>query len=204
MPYKSKLEKTRIKSRTPRVQRVRGSTVRDPPEAVKREGVELQEAVDPLDKALEAAKVLVYKEKRPTICWIYLGNEGLLIKDRIYSFYTPGDLTKHFNKKHLKKVREGECFKCDLYQVSLNNKEHWQRHGYDVHGIVSQSVATGTWVDLVNTATLDSVRSDYGKDLSLLILERITRNFLGDPPRKTRVLGDQSPKTASYETKVQK
>ncbi|KAF2193597.1 C2H2 finger domain protein [Zopfia rhizophila CBS 207.26] len=133
---------------TPRVQRARGSTVRDPPVAVKREGVELQEAVDPPDKALEAAKVSVYKEKRPTICWVCLGNEGLPIKDRIHSFYTPGDLTKHFNKKHLKKVREGECFKCDLCQVSLGNKEHWQRHGYDVHGTVSQSSATIWNMDL--------------------------------------------------------
>jgi hypothetical protein len=47
-------------------------------------------------KALEAAKVLVYSKKRLKICFLCLGNENLLIKQRIYSFYTLGNLSKHF------------------------------------------------------------------------------------------------------------
>ena len=59
-------------------------------------------------KALEAAKVLVYSKKRPKIYFLYLGNENLLIKQRIYSFYTLGNLSKYFKRKHLINIREGE------------------------------------------------------------------------------------------------
>ena len=41
-------------------------------------------------KALEVAKVLVYSKKRLKIYFLCLGNENLLIKQRIYSFYTLG------------------------------------------------------------------------------------------------------------------
>ncbi|KAF2184228.1 hypothetical protein K469DRAFT_781492 [Zopfia rhizophila CBS 207.26] len=75
------------------VQRARGSTVRDPP------------AVNPLYKALEAAKVSVYKEKRPTICFVCLGNKKLPITERTQPFYTSGDLSKHFKRKHLRRVK---------------------------------------------------------------------------------------------------
>ncbi|ORY04198.1 hypothetical protein BCR34DRAFT_491779 [Clohesyomyces aquaticus] len=51
--------------------------------------------------ALEAAKVAVYKEKRPTICFICLGNQSLPADVRTHAFYTLGDLSKHFKRKHL-------------------------------------------------------------------------------------------------------
>ena len=59
-------------------------------------------------KALEVAKVLVYGKKRPKIYFLYLGNENLLIKQRIYSFYTLGNLSKYFKRKYLINIREGE------------------------------------------------------------------------------------------------
>ena len=53
-------------------------------------------------KILEAAKVLkrvklsLYKEKRLKIYFIYLRNKKLAISKRIYKFYTPAALIKHF------------------------------------------------------------------------------------------------------------
>jgi len=89
------------------------------------------------ERALEAAKIIVYKEERPTICFVCLGNEKLPTEQRMYSFYTPWDLSKHFKRKHLANSRESESLKCHLCRVDLDNKMHWQRHAYDVHGTIS-------------------------------------------------------------------
>ena len=59
-------------------------------------------------EALEVAKVLVYSKKRLKIYFLCLGNENLLIKQRIYLFYTLGNLSKYFKRKHLANIREGE------------------------------------------------------------------------------------------------
>ncbi|ORX95381.1 hypothetical protein BCR34DRAFT_607969 [Clohesyomyces aquaticus] len=89
------------------------------------------------EEALEAAKVLVYKETRPRVCFVCLGNENLPTELRTHSFHTSGDLSKHFKRKHLANTRKGESIRCNLCQVDLNNKMHWQRHAHDVHGTVS-------------------------------------------------------------------
>ncbi|KAF2174480.1 hypothetical protein K469DRAFT_743610 [Zopfia rhizophila CBS 207.26] len=68
--------------------------------------------------------VSVYSEKRPTVCWVCLGNKRALIGQRIQSFYTPGDLSKHFKKIHLVRVKEGHRFGCDLCKVALDNEMH--------------------------------------------------------------------------------
>ena len=88
-------------------------------------------------EALEAAKVSVYKETRPRICFVCLGNENLPTDFRTHSFHTPGDLSKHFKRKHLANTGKGESIRCNLYQVDLDDKMHWQRHAHDVHGTVS-------------------------------------------------------------------
>jgi hypothetical protein len=88
-------------------------------------------------EALEAAKVSVYKEARPRICFLCLGNEKLPVDERSYQFYTPGDLTKHFRRKHLQHVGLKESLECKLCKVALQGKMHLQRHAYDIHGTVS-------------------------------------------------------------------
>jgi hypothetical protein len=88
-------------------------------------------------EALESAKVSVYKEMRPRICFVCLGNEKLPTDVRTYSFHTSGDLSKHFERKHLQHIKEGESFGCELCQVPLESKMHLQRHALNVHGTVS-------------------------------------------------------------------
>ncbi|KAF1967816.1 hypothetical protein BU23DRAFT_583589 [Bimuria novae-zelandiae CBS 107.79] len=68
--------------------------------------------LDPNKKVLEVAKVAVYKEKRPTICFLCLGNQRL-------------------------RTNEGDQLSCDLCQVCLGSKMHLQRHALDIHGTVS-------------------------------------------------------------------
>jgi hypothetical protein len=89
------------------------------------------------EEALEAAKVSVFKEKRPKVCFLCLGNEGLPLVQRIYPFGTPGDLSKHFGRKHLQHINDGMGLSCNLCKVHLSDKMHLQRHAYDVHGTVS-------------------------------------------------------------------
>ncbi|KAF1952281.1 hypothetical protein CC80DRAFT_518793 [Byssothecium circinans] len=89
------------------------------------------------EKVLEVAKVAVYKEKRPTICFLCLGNQRLRTDARTYSFHTSGDLSKHFKRKHLQQIKEGDQLSCDLCQVCLGSRMHLQRHALDIHGTVS-------------------------------------------------------------------
>ncbi|KAF1936514.1 hypothetical protein EJ02DRAFT_83065 [Clathrospora elynae] len=89
------------------------------------------------EEALEAAKVLVYKEKRPKVCFLCLGNKGLLLAQRIRPFGTPGNLSKHFEHKHLKHIESGKGLSCNLCKVPLLDKMHLQRHAQEIYGTVS-------------------------------------------------------------------
>ncbi|KAJ6199964.1 C2H2 finger domain protein [Bipolaris maydis] len=86
---------------------------------------------------LELAKVSVYKEKRPRVCFLCLGNEGLPLAQRIYAFSTPGDLSKHFSRKHLKNIQTRRDLSCKLCMVPLVDKTHLQRHAEEIHRTVS-------------------------------------------------------------------
>ncbi|KAF2844126.1 C2H2 finger domain protein [Plenodomus tracheiphilus IPT5] len=88
------------------------------------------------EEAFEAAKVSVFKEKRPKVCFLCLGNEGLPLAQRIRPFGTPGDLSKHFGRKHFKHIKSGKGLDCNLCKVPLSDKKHLQRHAQDIHGTV--------------------------------------------------------------------
>ncbi|XTI92308.1 hypothetical protein V2W45_1249193, partial [Cenococcum geophilum] len=55
-------------------------------------------------KALESAKLFLFKEKRLKIYFIYLKNQKLLIGKRIYRFYTLTTFIKYFRQAHLSKL----------------------------------------------------------------------------------------------------
>ncbi|KAF2676861.1 hypothetical protein K458DRAFT_379389 [Lentithecium fluviatile CBS 122367] len=92
---------------------------------------------NPDNEALEDAKVSVYKDERPTICFLCLGNDKLPTQSRTYSFHTSGDLSKHFKRKHLQHIKEGDQLRCNLCRVDLEDEMHLRRHAHDVHGTVS-------------------------------------------------------------------
>jgi hypothetical protein len=88
-------------------------------------------------EALEAAKVLVYKEERLKICFLCLSNKRLLLAQRIYFFSTLGNLTKYFRQKHLKNIRSSEGLSCNLCKVFLADKKHLQQHAKKVYRTAS-------------------------------------------------------------------
>jgi hypothetical protein len=65
-------------------------------------------------QALSDATFLVYTEKRTTTCFICLGEQSLPFKKRTYKFASPGDLTKHFKRKHLAHIKKGDRPKCEV------------------------------------------------------------------------------------------
>ncbi|KAG9228087.1 hypothetical protein BJ875DRAFT_390160 [Amylocarpus encephaloides] len=52
--------------------------------------------------------LLVFTKKRTTTCFLYLGEHSLPFEKRTYKFTSLGDLTKHFKRKHLAYIKEGD------------------------------------------------------------------------------------------------
>lgn len=90
-------------------------------------------------EALEVALLSVYQDRRPRRCWKCVGNVNLPVAERVYEFGRSGDLTRHFDRKHLRNIKEGDSLGCELCEMALDDKEHLQRHGLDVHGTVSKT-----------------------------------------------------------------
>jgi hypothetical protein len=75
--------------------------------------------------------LLVFKEKRLTICFLCLG------KKLIKSFAKPGDLSKHFKQKHLWHISDKDQLECKVCQMPLQNKMILQNHTQRIHRTVS-------------------------------------------------------------------
>jgi len=103
------------------------------PRRPKTVAIKQEDTRSPQEMELEAAMLLVLKEERPKICFLCLGNESLPFEKRTYSFSTPGDLSKHFNRKHLSKVKKEERVKCNVCKILLYHKMHLQRHAFEIH-----------------------------------------------------------------------
>jgi hypothetical protein len=102
--------------------------------------VKKEDPPSPEEEALKAAMLSVYikdPKERLMICFMCLGNEGAPLHKRIYSFSRPGDLSKDFKRKHLRRVEEGEDPECKLCKMSLDHKMHLQCHAARIHGTIS-------------------------------------------------------------------
>lgn len=89
------------------------------------------------EQALSAAMLSVFTEKRPTVCFICVARKNLPFNKRTYAFASPGDLTKHFKRKHLSNSSKGERYECNVCLMPLKDKMHLQNHAHTVHGTVS-------------------------------------------------------------------
>lgn len=77
------------------------------------------------DNILAATKQLVYNNCRPKVYFVYFRNNCLLTLLRVYAFYTPSDLSKHFKCKHLRQIDANVAIKCKLCKVTMQNKMHF-------------------------------------------------------------------------------
>lgn len=83
------------------------------------------------------------KKDRPKRCFLCIGAARSLgwndpqLPQLLREFYTPGDLTKHFRRRHLSRIKEDETLTCQVCELPLEHKMHIQNHALRVHGTVS-------------------------------------------------------------------
>jgi hypothetical protein len=87
-------------------------------------------------QALSDAIVLVFTEKRTTTYFLCLREQSLPFQKRTFKFASPGDLTKHFKRKHLAHIKEGDRLRCKVYEMGLQHKQHLLNHAKNIHGTV--------------------------------------------------------------------
>ncbi|KKA19831.1 hypothetical protein T310_6180, partial [Rasamsonia emersonii CBS 393.64] len=77
--------------------------------------------------------------QRPMICFLCVGNPGLLMEKRTRKYSTPGSLSRHVRQTHVRPCwPEGRTIKCNICRVELENKRHLMHHAESVHGTVSR------------------------------------------------------------------
>ena len=88
--------------------------------------------------------VFISNEKeRPRRCFLCVGAARSLQQDDphvqslIREFYTSGDLSKHFKRRHLQILGEDARPECQVCDFRLDHKMHLQSHAMRVHGTVS-------------------------------------------------------------------
>ncbi|KAI9768522.1 MAG: hypothetical protein M1839_004011 [Geoglossum umbratile] len=94
-------------------------------------------SADTKKQVLSAAMLSVYKENRPTICFVCLEKRTLELSKCAYSFASSEDQSKHFKWKHLSNGRAGQQFECKVCQMSFEHKMHLQNHALKIHRTVS-------------------------------------------------------------------
>ncbi|KZL70486.1 C2H2 finger domain protein [Colletotrichum tofieldiae] len=81
--------------------------------------------------------------ERPRRCFVCIDQAHSLppddprVDDLIQEFYSSNDLTKHFNRKHLSKMKENDKIDCKVCKMSLDHRMHFQNNAFRIHGTVS-------------------------------------------------------------------
>ncbi|KAH8744320.1 C2H2 finger domain protein [Diaporthe sp. PMI_573] len=100
----------------------------------------------PISSHLHVAAMSVFitkDEDRPRRCFLCVGEALCLEPDDpridklVHLFYTSGDLTKHFRRRHLANLREDDMLQCRVCVMPLDHKMHLQNHARRIHGTVS-------------------------------------------------------------------
>ena len=90
------------------------------------------------DMALRQAIVSIKKDKRPTRCFLCLGNPHLTMRERVASYATAGSLSRHFLRKHVSKLGKEEQTYCGICKVNLEHRKNLLIHAEILHGTVSR------------------------------------------------------------------
>ncbi|OJD09600.1 hypothetical protein ACJ73_10196 [Blastomyces percursus] len=95
-----------------------------------------QPLIQPPELPVQQAIRKVMKEKRPKICFLCLQNSKLPVPQRIHSFKRPGELTKHFERKHLRKFQRLTCKHC---HIAIDTLADLLNHAEFSHGTVTRN-----------------------------------------------------------------
>jgi hypothetical protein len=89
---------------------------------------------DTLSKAIPSIK----GEKRPTICFVCLGNPSLTLRERVALYATSGSLSRHFVRKHVRRLQGGLHIDCQICNVRLDDRVQLLVHAEMCHGTVTR------------------------------------------------------------------
>jgi hypothetical protein len=95
------------------------------------------EEPDALSQAIRSIK----REKRPTKCFVCLGNPSLTLRERVASYATSGSLSRHFLRKHVGRLQGGLHIDCRICGVRLEDRVQLLIHAERFHGTVSRGPA---------------------------------------------------------------
>jgi hypothetical protein len=95
------------------------------------------EEPDALSQAIRSIK----REKRPTKCFVCLGNPSLTLRERVASYATSGSLSRHFLRKHVGRLQGGGHIDCWICGVRLEDRVQLLIHAERFHGTVSRGPA---------------------------------------------------------------
>ena len=100
----------------------------------------------PTDDEMYSAVSSVFpgsRTERPKRCFLCVGKACTLprgdrrIGELTRPLYSPGDVSMHFRRKHLDRLRPGDAIWCDACKIALDHKMHLQNHAATVHSTLS-------------------------------------------------------------------
>jgi len=93
------------------------------------------QAAEP-DVALRQAISSIKTDKRPKVCFVCIGNPHLTTRERVATYSTPGSLSRHFVRKHVSKLQNGQFVDC--CDLRLKTRNDLLIHAERFHGTVSR------------------------------------------------------------------
>ncbi|KAH7016012.1 uncharacterized protein B0I36DRAFT_354891 [Microdochium trichocladiopsis] len=97
------------------------------------------------ESPLEVAMLSVFikhEKERPRRCFLCIGAALSLeanvprLKELTHEFYTPGDLSKHFRRRHLNQLSTDAKLRCEACDLDLECEMHLKSHALKVYGTV--------------------------------------------------------------------
>jgi hypothetical protein len=93
------------------------------------------------DVALSQAIRSIKTEKRPTKCFVCLGNPSLTLREKVVLYATPGSLSRHFLRRHVKKLEDKVPINCQICDVRMEHRIALLIHTERFHGTVARGPA---------------------------------------------------------------
>jgi len=91
-----------------------------------------------LEVALRKAISSIRTDKRPKVCFCCIGNPHLTMRERVATYATPGYLSRHFVRKHVSKLQDGQVVDCMDCNVRLKTSKDLLIHAERFHGTISR------------------------------------------------------------------
>ncbi|KAL5312965.1 hypothetical protein ACEPPN_019391 [Leptodophora sp. 'Broadleaf-Isolate-01'] len=98
------------------------------------------QAAEP-DVALRKAISSIRTDKRPKVCFVCIGTPHLTMGERVAEYANPGSLSRHFVRKHVSKLKDGQFVNCMDCGVRLKTRKDLLIHAERFHGTVSRGPA---------------------------------------------------------------